>query len=121
VRGLADAGGMVVDQVALEVADLVVVEDDLAELADAGVDAVHDLARLDLALDEGAAGLDALQGLGRQRNGLAVARDAGQVLDGQVAAVQHDRHGSPSGKRTVRKHPSKVQPSGELVQPPAPV
>ena len=44
-RRLADAGRVVVDQVALEVAHLIVVEHHLGELSDAGIDAVHDLVR----------------------------------------------------------------------------
>ena len=58
---------MVVDEEALELLHLVVVEHDLAELADAGVGAVHDLASLDLVLEHGAADLDALDGGGIER------------------------------------------------------
>ena len=47
---LADAGGVVVDEVPLELLNLLVGEDHLGELPDAGVDAVHDLPGVDLLL-----------------------------------------------------------------------
>ena len=50
-RGLADAGRVVVHEVALELRDLLVRRFDLAELADARVDAVHGLAGGDLLLE----------------------------------------------------------------------
>ena len=51
-----------------------------------GVDPVHDLAGLDLLLQQGAAALDALQGRGGQFHLLAVAGDAHQLLDGQAGS-----------------------------------
>ena len=91
-RRLADAGRVVVDEVALELLHLLVVEHDLGELADAGVGAVHDLARLDLVLEHGAADPDALHGRRVEFDLLAVARDAHELLDRQGPAVQNDGH-----------------------------
>ncbi len=91
-RRLADAGGVVVDEKALELLDLLVVEHDLAELADARVGAVHALAGLDLVFDHGAARLDALERRRIEPDLLAVAGDADDLLDGERRAVQDDGH-----------------------------
>ena len=99
-RGLADAGGVVVDEEALELLHLVVVEHDLAELADAGVGAVHDLARRDLLLEHRAADLDALEGGRVELDLLALAGDAHELLDGERRAVQGDGHGCVSSRGT---------------------
>ena len=102
---------MVVDEEALELLDLLVVEHDLGELADAGVGAVHDLARRDLVFEHRAADLDALEGGRVELDLLAVAGDAHELLDGQRPAVQDDRHGvsfsrgfgdAPGGPRAAR-------------------
>ena len=58
-RGVADPGGMVIDQVFLEVFDLFIVEHHFREFSDTGVDAIHDLMRGNLLLEHGTAGLDA--------------------------------------------------------------
>ncbi len=97
-RGLADAGGVVVDEEALELLHLVVVEHDLAELADTGVGAVHDLARRDLLLDHRAADLDALEGRRVELHLLTLPGDEHELLDGERRAVQDDGHGCVSSR-----------------------
>jgi hypothetical protein len=102
---VADAGGMVVDEVALELLDLLVVEDDLRELADPGVDAVHDLVGGDLLLEHPAALGDALDGVGRELHLLAVPRNVHHVFDGEILSLQGHRHGVvlPDGSRGERQ------------------
>ena len=90
--GVADPGGVVVDQVTLEIADLVVVENDLRELADPGVDAVHDLARRDPSVEKGPAADDPLAGIGVELDLFAVPRDRDHVLDREVLAGDSDGH-----------------------------
>ena len=63
---LADARRVIVDQVTLELQHLLVGQDDFGKLADAGVGAIHDLARFEFLLQHGAAHLDALQRFGRE-------------------------------------------------------
>ena len=88
----SDAGGMVVDQVLLELPGLVVVQPDAGQFTDAGVDAVHHLAAGDPALQEGAAGPDPVQGAGRQFHGFAASCDPQKFFDGETGTVQNDRH-----------------------------
>ena len=57
-HGIANPRGMVVDQILLEVLDLLIIEDDLGEFTDSRVDTVHDLTRLDLFFEHGAAFFD---------------------------------------------------------------
>ena len=82
-RRIADARRVVVDEVALELLDLLVVEHDFGELADAGVHAVHDLVRLDLLLQHRPASLDPLERVGVELDLLPRAGDAHQLLDRQ--------------------------------------
>ena len=81
--GVADAGRVVVDQEALELADLLVVEHDLRELADPGVGAVHDLVGRELLLEHGPAGADPLERGGVELDGLVVTGNPNEPLDGQ--------------------------------------
>ena len=85
--GIADAGGVVVDQIALELQHLLVGQDDFRKFADAGVGAVHDFARFEFVFQHGAADFDALQCLGREFHLLAVARDAHQFFEGEAGTV----------------------------------
>jgi hypothetical protein len=96
LEGLADAGGVVVDEVALEVLDLVVVQGHLGELTDAGVDPVHGLAGRNPLLDEAAALLDPGQGVCGQRDLLAVSGDGNHVVSGEILAGEGDGHGGTS-------------------------
>ena len=86
------AGGMAVDEIALVFLDLVLGEDDAGQLADAGVDAVHDLSFLDLVFEHGPALFDALPGLGGKGDGFVGSGDPDDILDGQVLSVQDDGH-----------------------------
>ena len=70
---VADPRGVVVDQIALEVPHLVVVEHDLRELPDPGVDSVHDLARGQLLLEHAAAGDDPFPRGGIERHLVMIA------------------------------------------------
>ena len=106
-RRLADAGGVVVDEGALEQTDLLVGEHDLGELADPGVGAVHDLVGGELFFEHGAAHADALQRLaGRARP----ARRRGRCARGsrsQRPAIKRDRHRAllPFAARDTRRRP----------------
>ena len=91
-RRFADAGRVVVNEIALKLLHLLVVEHHLAELADTGVGAVHDLARLDLVFEHLATDADALDCRRGELHLLAHPRDAHQLVDRQRAAVKNDRH-----------------------------
>jgi hypothetical protein len=106
-RRLADTGGVVVDQVALELLDLLVVEHHVGELADPRVDAVHDLVRDDLLLQHAAAAHDPLHSLGAELDRLAVPRHPHHVLDLQAPSVDDHAHGQVlSTKSRPRLTPS---------------
>ncbi len=105
-RGVSDAGRVVVDEVALEVLDLLVGQDDLGELPDPRVDAVHDLVGVDLLLEHRAAGADPLEGLRGELHLLAVPGDADEVRDRQRRAVQDDGHS------TTPLAPARSPPAG---------
>ena len=81
-----DARGVVVNQVALEIAYLFVREDDFRELPDAGVDPVHYLARLDALLEESPAAPNSFAGFGMEFDAFAVAGDRNDVFDCEVAS-----------------------------------
>jgi hypothetical protein len=100
-----DPRGVVVDQVLLELLDLLVGEHHLGELADPGVDAVHDLVGGDLLLEHPAALGDALDGVGRELHLLAVPRNVHHVFDGEILSLQGHRHGVvlPDGSRGERQ------------------
>ena len=113
-RRVADAGRVVVDEVALEVLDLLVGQDDLGELPDPRVDAVHDLVGVDLLLEDRAAGADPLERLRRELDLLSVAGDADEVRDRQRRAVQDDGHvddspraGALSARRAIGHYASR--------------
>ena len=93
--GVADAGGVVVDEIALEILDLLVRQDDFGEFADAGVDAVHDLAGLDLVFDHRPALLDLIQGFGRDFDAVSAAGDADERIGRQRFSVKNDGHDEP--------------------------
>ena len=90
--GLADAGGVVVDQVALELLDLLVGQHHLGELPDAGVDPIHDLVGRDLLVQHGPAGPDPVQRLRRQCHLLALAGDADDLIDSELGTTQDGSH-----------------------------
>jgi len=87
-----DPGGVVVDQVALELLDLIVGQDHLRELADPSVDTVHDLMSFDLLLEHTAADVDTLDGLGMELYFFTIPGDAHQLFDGQSGPIQNDCH-----------------------------
>ena len=99
--GVADAGGVVVDQELLELFDLLVVKHDLRELTDPGVDAVHDLARLDSLVEKGPATLDTLKGVWVKFDVFAVSCDRYHVFDCEGVTGDDDGHARlllPSGR-----------------------
>jgi hypothetical protein len=83
---IADPRGVVVDQIPLEFSDLFVCEDDLRELADAGVDPVHDLASLDALVEKVTATDNPVAGIGMELDTFAVAGDRNDVFDCEVVA-----------------------------------
>ena len=91
---LTNSSGVVVDQVPLELLHLLVGQHHLRELADAGVDAVHDLVGHDLFFQHTAADLDALQGTGIELDPFAMAGNTHQRFHSQIRAIQNDRHTS---------------------------
>ena len=91
-RRLTDASGVVVDQEALKLLDLLVAEHHLGKLADARVGAVHDLARRDLLFEHGATDLDAFEGRRIELDTLAATGDTHDLLYRQRTAVQHNGH-----------------------------
>ncbi len=95
-HGLAVARGVAVDEIALVFLDLVLGQDDIGQLADAGVDPVHDLVLLDLILEQGPALFDAFLGRRIDGDGQAVAGHFDDGLDGQTGSGQIDRHGRSS-------------------------
>ncbi len=104
--GFADPGGVVVDQVFLKLADLLVIQDDLGELADAGVDAVHDLARRDPLFEKRTAVNDPCAGIGVKFDLFAVAGDGHDVLDREVLAGDGDGHERLQKFEAVAPHPA---------------
>jgi hypothetical protein len=84
--GLADTRRVVVYEIALEVSNLLVREDDLRELADAGVDPIHDLASLDALVEKGATVGNPIARVGVQLDGFAVPGDRNDVFDGEILA-----------------------------------
>jgi hypothetical protein len=108
---LPDAGGVVVDEVALELLDLLVGQHQLGELADPRVRAVHDFARLELAVQHLAAGLDPLQCSRVEQDLLAVAGDPDDVLDLQVGSVDADWHVTSPGKPHAGSRPAALHTS----------
>jgi hypothetical protein len=105
---------VVVDQKALEPLYLVVVEDHLGELADAGVGAVHDLAVGELLLEHRPADADALQGLRVERDRLALTGDSHELLYRERGSVQNDGHGASFPRETIadsRSAPEGLNPT----------
>ena len=98
---IADAGRVVVDEVALELLDLLVGQGDLRELADAGVDAVHDLVGGDLLLEHRAAGGDPGECARRELDRCTGAGDTDEALEGQRRAIEDNwfRRGRRLGHR----------------------
>ena len=80
---ITDTGSVVVDQVFLEFFDLIVVKDYFGEFSDAGVDTVHDLARLDRLVEHGAADLDPFQRVPVELDHYVEPGDPFEFLDGQ--------------------------------------
>ncbi len=63
--------------------------------ADAGRDAVDAVGARDCALDHGARGPDAIEGVGRDLDALVAARDAHDLCERQLLAVQDHAHREP--------------------------
>ena len=91
-RGITNAGGMVVDQVSLELFHLFIGQDNLGELPDPRVDAIHDLMRRDFLLEHETANLDAFQRRRCKFDRLIVPRDLNQLVDCQSRSIQRDAH-----------------------------
>jgi len=108
---LADAGGVVVDEVPLEIPYLLIVQDDLRELADPGVRPVHDLARLDLAVEHCAAVPDPIERGRVERDRLPVAGDPDDVLDLQAGSIDANWHGTSPGPPPRGRAPAALRPS----------
>jgi hypothetical protein len=95
----ADPDGMTDQQVRLQPVALVGIDRTSGEVAEAGRHAVDDLAACHELLDDRAAGLHAANRLGGQRNGRGTrsivrrARHGDELVDGEIAARQHDRCG----------------------------
>jgi hypothetical protein len=88
----------IVYEIALEILDLFVGEDDLGEFADPGVDPIHDLSGPDLLFEHFAAGFDAGERVGRQLDFLALPGDPDERFDGQGFTVEGYGHGTtPQG------------------------
>ena len=90
---VAHACGVGVDQVPLVLADLLRVEDDLGQLADPRVHAVHDLLGGDLVLQQGAALVDPRGGLLADPDGFPASCDLDDVLRLQRVPVEYNDHG----------------------------
>ncbi len=93
-------------EVLLEVLDLVVREHHLRELSDSGVHAVHDLVRVDLALEHRPAVADALLRLRRELDLFTTPSDCDDVLDRHPGPVGSHRHRNV----LVSAHLRRVQP-----------
>ena len=77
-----------IDEVSLELLHLLGVEDDLGELPDPGVHTVHDFLGRDLALQEGAALVDANYRVLVDRNRLPAPRHLDDILCPERVPVQ---------------------------------
>ena len=80
---LTDSGGVIVDQVALELPDLVIIKHDLGKLANPGIDAIHNLASAETLFDEAPTTLDTGDRIWVERYLLAATCACLDVLDGQ--------------------------------------
>jgi hypothetical protein len=86
-RWIANPGGVVVNQVALELLDLLIGQDYFRKLADAGIGAIHNFVSLDFFFQHGTAGFDPLKGRWRQLDWFAKASDLDQFFNGQSRAI----------------------------------
>ena len=86
----ADAAGVRANEIDLELADLFGGDADGGEFAEAGVDAVGGFAAPDDALDDGARGFHALDGVGCERDFGAVERDVVELREGEIVAGELD-------------------------------
>src|SRR4030042_3317678 len=102
-KRLPVAGGMTVDNLFLVLFDLLRRQGDFGKLADAGVDSVHDLPLLNLVLEQGAASIDPLFGLGVELDFLVLPGDLDDLLNSQIMTVNNDRHDDSSSKRKIGK------------------
>ncbi len=86
----ADSAGVRADEIHLELSDLFGGDADGSELAEAGVDAVGGFAAGDDALDDGARGFHALDGVGSERNLCAMERDVIKLREREIVASELD-------------------------------
>ena len=93
--GFADACGMVVYQVLLELLDLIVVEFDAGQLADAGVDAVHNLAFVDFLFQKSPAPGYTRKGFRGKLYGFAPYRHVVHIFYSQIVSGNDNGHLQP--------------------------
>jgi len=87
-----DASRVVVDEITLELLHLLICKHHLRKFTNSGIHAVHDFVGLDLFLQHGAAGFDALEGFGMKLHVFFVPCDFNQLIDSQTGTVQDDGH-----------------------------
>jgi len=90
--GITDSCGMIVDQVLLELANLIVVQNDFGEFPDSGVHPVHDFSSLDLLFQKTAAMGDSLESGRVQFHLFAFTGNGHKLLDGEFSTVDFDGH-----------------------------
>ena len=91
-HGLSDSRRVVVDEVSLELAGLFLGQYDLRELANAGVDSVHDLTGCHLLVEHTATDANPLEGVRRELHRLPMARHALHVFQGERLISYYERH-----------------------------
>ena len=121
VQRLADAGGVAAHQVELELAQLVARDDDVGEVAEAGVDAVDDLAARDRVVDHAARARDRLARARRETpTGAVAARHRLEVVEGEARAVEQERgQGARVARRVITSASPLVPGPVSLRAPPA--
>ena len=108
---------MVVDQVPLKLLDLLIGENHLRELPDAGVDPVHDLPGRDLLLQHGAAALDPLHGIGIDVYLFLVTGNLQDLFDGQTGSRDGKAHRDNSVQKLGRFKQALQEQTGRRAPP----
>ena len=86
----ADATGVRANEIDLELANLLGGDADGSEFAESGVDAVGGFAAGDYAIDDGARGFHAFDGVGCERDFSAAERDVVELREGEIVACELD-------------------------------